>query len=176
MKETSTAHQDQRETLLWLLSWEGKKSVECASNIHIFKGLAEGLVSFLPDSEHLWNWHTLDTWGSQRTKENQWLVTAPENLWYHRQTPEEQRDYKLQGKSWQTSLMGNPRKGLRGSQNLWPCWLVKSFPVQSQTIKSERGNCVFKYIKLNTNLDSILKNRDITLPKRSIYSKLWIFQ
>ena len=110
------------------------------------------------------------------SKENQWLVTAPESLWYHRQTPEEQRHYKLQGKSWQISLIGNPRKGLRGSQNLWPCWLVKSFPVQSQTIKSERGNCVFKYLKLNTNLDSILKSRDITLPKRSIYSNLWIFQ
>ena len=27
-----------------------------------------------------------------------------------------------------------------------------------------------------TNLDSILKSRDITLPKRSILSKLWFFQ
>ena len=30
--------------------------------------------------------------------------------------------------------------------------------------------------KAMTNLDNILKSRDITLPKRSIYSKLWFFQ
>ena len=30
--------------------------------------------------------------------------------------------------------------------------------------------------KVMTNLDSILKTRDITLPTRSIWSKLWFFQ
>ena len=30
--------------------------------------------------------------------------------------------------------------------------------------------------KIMTNLDSILKSRDITCPQRSIYSKLWFFQ
>ena len=30
--------------------------------------------------------------------------------------------------------------------------------------------------KAMTNIDSILKSRGITLPKRSIYSKLWFFQ
>ena len=30
--------------------------------------------------------------------------------------------------------------------------------------------------KAMTNLDSILKSRDITLPKRSVLSKLWFFQ
>ena len=30
--------------------------------------------------------------------------------------------------------------------------------------------------KVMTNLDSILKSRDITLPKKSVYSNLWFFQ
>ena len=30
--------------------------------------------------------------------------------------------------------------------------------------------------KVMTNLDSIFKNRDITLPKRSVWSRLWFFQ
>ena len=30
--------------------------------------------------------------------------------------------------------------------------------------------------KVTTNLDSILKSRDITLPTRSILSRLWFFQ
>ena len=30
--------------------------------------------------------------------------------------------------------------------------------------------------KAMTNLDSILKSRDITLPTKAIYSKLWLFQ
>ena len=30
--------------------------------------------------------------------------------------------------------------------------------------------------KVMTNLDSILKSRDITLPTRSIYLRLWFFQ
>ena len=30
--------------------------------------------------------------------------------------------------------------------------------------------------KVMTNLDSILKSRDITLPTKSVYSKLWFFQ
>ena len=30
--------------------------------------------------------------------------------------------------------------------------------------------------KVMTNLDSILKSRDITLPTRSVYSRLWFFQ
>ena len=30
--------------------------------------------------------------------------------------------------------------------------------------------------KVMTNLDSILKNRDITLPTKSVWSRLWFFQ
>ena len=30
--------------------------------------------------------------------------------------------------------------------------------------------------KAMTNLDSVFKSRDISLPKKSIYSKLWFFQ
>ena len=30
--------------------------------------------------------------------------------------------------------------------------------------------------KIMTNLDSIFKSRDVTLPQRSIYSRLWFFQ
>ena len=30
--------------------------------------------------------------------------------------------------------------------------------------------------KVMTKLDSILKSKDITLPKRSVYSRLWFFQ
>ena len=30
--------------------------------------------------------------------------------------------------------------------------------------------------KVMTKLDSILENRDITLPQRSVYLKLWFFQ
>ena len=30
--------------------------------------------------------------------------------------------------------------------------------------------------KAMTNLDSILKSRDMTLPKKSVYSNLWFFQ
>ena len=30
--------------------------------------------------------------------------------------------------------------------------------------------------KVVTNLDSIFKSRDITLPTRSVYSRLWFFQ
>ena len=30
--------------------------------------------------------------------------------------------------------------------------------------------------KVMTNLDSILKSRDITLPQRSVWSRLWFFQ
>ena len=43
----------------------------------------------------------------------------------------------------------------------------------------EIKRCLFLGRKVMTNLDSILKNRDITLPKkkkRSILSKLWFFQ
>ena len=36
--------------------------------------------------------------------------------------------------------------------------------------------CLLLGRKAMTNLDSILKSRDITLPTKSIYSKLWFFQ
>ena len=39
----------------------------------------------------------------------------------------------------------------------------------------EIKRCLLLGRKVMTNLDSILKNRDITLPKRSVYSKLWLF-
>ena len=42
----------------------------------------------------------------------------------------------------------------------------------SQEIKRQ----LFLYRKSMSNLDSILKRRDITLQQMSIYSKLWFFQ
>ena len=36
--------------------------------------------------------------------------------------------------------------------------------------------CLFLGRKVMTNLDSILKSRDIALPKMSIRSRLWFFQ
>ena len=40
----------------------------------------------------------------------------------------------------------------------------------------EIKRCLLLGRKTMTNLDSILKSRDITLPERSIESKLWFFQ
>ena len=40
----------------------------------------------------------------------------------------------------------------------------------------EIKRCLLLGRKVMTNIDSILKSRGITLPKRSIYSKLWFFQ
>ena len=40
----------------------------------------------------------------------------------------------------------------------------------------EINRCLLLGRKAVTNLDSILKSRDITLPKRSVLSKLWFFQ
>ena len=37
-------------------------------------------------------------------------------------------------------------------------------------------NCLLLGRKAMTNLDSILKNKDITLQQRSVWSKLWFFQ
>ena len=41
---------------------------------------------------------------------------------------------------------------------------------------NEIKRCLLLGRKAMTNLDSILKSRDITLQQRSIYSKLWFFQ
>ena len=40
----------------------------------------------------------------------------------------------------------------------------------------EIKRCLLLGRKVMTNLDSILKSRDITFPQRSIYSRLWFFQ
>ena len=40
----------------------------------------------------------------------------------------------------------------------------------------EIKGCLLLGRKVMTNLDSILKSRDITLPTRSVYSRLWFFQ
>ena len=40
----------------------------------------------------------------------------------------------------------------------------------------EIKRCLLLGRKAMTNLDSILKNRDITLPTNSIQTKLWFFQ
>ena len=40
----------------------------------------------------------------------------------------------------------------------------------------EIKRCLLLGRKLMTNLDSILKSRDITLPTKSVQSKLWFFQ
>ena len=40
----------------------------------------------------------------------------------------------------------------------------------------EIKRCLLLGRKVMTNLDSMLKSRDITLPKRSIWSRLWFFQ
>ena len=42
--------------------------------------------------------------------------------------------------------------------------------------RHELKRCLLLGRKAMTNLDSVLKSRDITLPARSIYSKLWFFQ
>ena len=50
--------------------------------------------------------------------------------------------------------------------------LINKF-VEKEQRYSEK---VFFGRKAMTKLDSMLKSRDITLPKRSIWSKLWFFQ
>ena len=40
----------------------------------------------------------------------------------------------------------------------------------------EVKRCLLLGRKVMTNLDSLLKSRDITLPTRSIWSRLWFFQ
>ena len=40
----------------------------------------------------------------------------------------------------------------------------------------EIKRCLLLGRKVMTNLDSIFKSRDITLPTKSIYSRLWFFQ
>ena len=40
----------------------------------------------------------------------------------------------------------------------------------------EIKRCLLLGRKVMTNLDSILKSRDITLPTKSVYSRLWFFQ
>ena len=40
----------------------------------------------------------------------------------------------------------------------------------------EVKRCLLLGRKVVTNLDSLLKSRDITLPTRSIWSRLWFFQ
>ena len=40
----------------------------------------------------------------------------------------------------------------------------------------EIKRCLFLGRKVMTNLDSIFKSRDITLPTKTIYSRLWFFQ
>ena len=40
----------------------------------------------------------------------------------------------------------------------------------------EIKRCLLLGRKVMTNLDSTLKSRDITLPTRSVYSRLWFFQ
>ena len=40
----------------------------------------------------------------------------------------------------------------------------------------EVKTCLLSGRKIMTNVDSILKSRDITLPQKSIKSKLWFFQ
>ena len=40
----------------------------------------------------------------------------------------------------------------------------------------EIQRCLLLGRKVMTNLDSILKSRDITLPARSVWSRLWFFQ
>ena len=40
----------------------------------------------------------------------------------------------------------------------------------------EIKRCLLLGRKVMTNLDSILKSRDITLPKKSVFSRLWFIQ
>ena len=42
--------------------------------------------------------------------------------------------------------------------------------------RHEIKRCLLLGRKVMTNLDSILKSRDMTLPTKSVYSKLWFFQ
>lgn len=59
--------------------------------IQLFRRLPGGLVSVSHDSEHWWNWHILDTWRPERTKESSMALSEP---WVP-QTPEELRDNNL---------------------------------------------------------------------------------
>ena len=60
----------------------------------------------------------------------------------------------------------------RNSDRLFS-WAPKS--LQMVNAGMEFKKCLFLGKKAMTNLDSVLKSRDIILPTKSIYSKLWFF-
>ena len=92
----------------------------------------------------------------------------------------------------------NEKAGLKF--NIQKTKIIASSPITSRQINGEKMETVADFIflgskitkdgdcsheikrhlllgkKAMTNLDSILKSRDITLPKRSVLSKLWFFQ
>ena len=54
-------------------------------------------------------------------------------------------------------------------------WAPKSLQMVTAAMKKKKKRHFLLGRKAKTNLDSLLKTRDITLPQRSIYSKLWFF-
>ena len=82
--------------------------------------------------------------------------------------------------------------------NIQKSKIMASGPITSQQVDGEKVETVTNFIFLGskitvdgdcsheiklllgrkaiTNLDSILKSRDITLPTKSVYSKVWFFQ
>ena len=92
----------------------------------------------------------------------------------------------------------NEKAGLKF--NIQKTKIIASSPITSRQINGEKMETVADFIflgskitkdgdcsheikrhlllgkKAMTNLDSILKSRDITLPKRSVLSKLWFFK
>ena len=59
----------------------------------------------------------------------------------------------------------------------WPTlffWAPKPLHMVIAVMKLKRRLLLGR--KVMTNLDSIFKSRDITLPTKSVYSKLWFFQ
>ena len=70
-------------------------------------------------------------------------------------------------KSWQIDGEKN-----RNSDRLFS-WAPKS--LQMVTAAMELKQCLFLGKKAMANLDSVFKSRDIILPTKSIYSKLWFF-
>ena len=52
----------------------------------------------------------------------------------------------------------------------------EKFHTKMCSIKDRNGMDLLLGRKVMTNLDSILKSRDITLPIKSVLSRLWFFQ
>lgn len=119
---------------LWLLPWEKKRTLKCASNMLAFWRAAQGMGFCLTWLRALTEMAYFGYLGAREQNRAQWLVAVPETLQCHRQTPEGSRDKKLLKKklvnlsNWEipctspaiakAQRLHFPRKYLRGSPNL----------------------------------------------------------